>query len=370
VIGGASAVEYLGPLFQRSGIPILQDWGEVLALSLVVLTISYFSLLVGELLPKSLALRYPERSACAVARPLDLLSRLCSPVVKLLTASSNLFLFLTGSRATTTEEAVSEEEVKYLVREGAEKGVFDDTERAFIHSVFAFAAAPVRQAMTPRTEVRAVEVQTPCAEVLHTMIESGFSRLPVYEEDVDRIVGIVHIKELLRAQAHGQCALRDFLHPAYFVPDSMQSSHLLRELQVRRLHMAVVSNEFGTVIGIVTVEDLLEEIVGEIRDEYDEDEEQPVQALGDGALLVEGGVPLSTLKEQYRLPVEKTAAYRTLAGFVLARLTHIPKGGESIWHDGYRFTVVDMEGRRIAKIKVEKLDRAKSSPVAQGHTYS
>jgi putative hemolysin len=135
----------------------------------------------------------------------------------------------------------------------------------------------------------------------------------------------------------------------------MQISHLLRELQVRRAHMAIVVNEFGTVIGIATVEDLLEEIVGEIRDEFDADEEQPVQELEKGVLLVEGGVTLSDLKEQHSLPLEETPAYRTVAGFLLARLERIPKGGESIAHKGHRLTIVDMDGRRIAKVKIERL---------------
>ena len=275
---------------------------------------------------------------------------------KLLTVSSNFLLRLSGSSAKSTEALVSEEEVKYLIREGAERGVFDDTEKEFIHSVFDFADTSVREVLIPRTEIHALEVQTSCAEALHGMIESGFSRMPVYEGDLEHITGIVHIKDLLRAQEQGRTAvLRDFLHPAYFVPDSMQISHLLRELQVRRAHMAIVVNEFGTVIGIATIEDLLEEIVGEIRDEFDADEEQPIQEIEKGVLLVEGGVTLSDLKEQHSLPVEETPAYRTVAGFLLARLERIPKGGESVISEGYRFTIVDMDGRRIAKVKIERL---------------
>jgi putative hemolysin len=355
-VGGASAIEYLAPIFQQSGSSFLQAWGGLLAIGIVVVMISYLSLVLGELVPKSLALRYPERIACAVARPLDLFSRMLSFVVKLLTASSNVLLFLSGSGAKSTEAFISEEEVKYLVREGAQRGVFDDTEKEFIHSVFDFADTSVREILTPRTEIHALEVQTSCADALHEMIESGFSRMPVYEEDLEHIIGIVHIKELLRAQERGQpTSLREFLHPAYFVPDSMQISHLLRELQVRRSHMAMVVNEFGTLIGIATIEDVLEEIVGEIRDEFDVEEEQPVQEISKGVLLVEGGVTLSDLKEQHQLPVEETPAYRTLAGFLLARLERIPKGGESVTHEGYRLTIVSMDGRRIEKVKVEKL---------------
>jgi len=286
--------------------------------------------------------------------------------VKVLTASSNFLLFFSGSGTRSTEALVSEEEVKYLVREGAQKGVFDDTEREFIHSVFAFADRSVRDVLTPRTDILALEAQTPCTEALHRMIESGFSRMPVYEEDLDHIIGIVHIKELLRAQEQGQTAsLRDFLHPAYFVPDSMQISHLLRELQVRRAHMAIVVNEFGTVIGIATIEDILEEIVGEIRDEFDVDEEQPIQELGEGVLLVEGGVTLSDLKEHHEIPFEETPDYRTVAGFLLARLERIPKGGETVVHEGYRLTIVNMDGRRIDKVKIERLEQpAQPAPSA------
>jgi putative hemolysin len=356
VVGGASAVEYLTPILHGSDLPIVQEWAGFLALGLVVLVISYLSLVLGELVPKSLALRYPEQLACAVARPLELLSRLFSLIVKFLTASSNVVLWLTGSGAKTIEALVSEEEVRYLVREGAEKGVFDDTEQEFIQSVFDFAGTTVRQVMTPRTEVHALQIRTPCAAALQAMIDSGFSRMPVYDSDLDHISGIIHIKELLRAQAQGSTAcLPDILHAAYFVPDSMQISHLFRDLQVRRTQMAVVVNEFGTVIGLATVEDLLEEIVGEIRDEYDQDEERPIQELGNGRWLVEGGVPLSDLREQYDVPVEETNSYRTLAGFLLACLKAIPRGGETVTHEGYRFTIMKMEGRRIAQVLVEQL---------------
>ncbi len=358
-VGGASAIEFLKPYFQQSEIAFLHEWGEFLALSLIVIIISYLSLVLGELVPKTLALRYPERIACAVARPLDFFSRSFSLVVKILTASSNALLFLTGSNARSTEALISEEEVKYMIREGAEKGVFDDTEKEFIHSVFDFADTSVREIMTPRTEIHALEANTPCADALREMIANGFSRMPVYEEDLERIIGIVHIKELLRAQEQGAGAqLRAFLHPVYFVPDSMQISHLLRDLQVRRSYMAVVVNEFGTVIGVATVEDILEEIVGEIRDEFDVEEEQPIQELTEGVLLVEGGVLLSDLASEHQLPLKETNAYRTIAGLLLARLERIPRGGETVMHEGYRFTIVEMDGRRIAKVKIEKVESA------------
>jgi putative hemolysin len=177
----------------------------------------------------------------------------------------------------------------------------------------------------------------------------------------------VHIKDLLReVEKPKPVTLASVMHPAFFVPDSMQISDLLRELQTRRTHMAIVVNEFGTVVGLVTIEDLLEEIVGEIRDEFDVDEEQPIQELSDGSLLVQGSLPLDALKEHYGTPFEETPNYRTVAGFVLAELKRIPKGGEAISTSGYKMTVVVLDGRRISKIRIEGplKQRQASSPAA------
>jgi putative hemolysin len=191
-------------------------------------------------------------------------------------------------------------------------------------------------------------------DILKLLVDTGFSRMPVYQADLDHVVGIVHIKDILREVEKPQPAsLVAIMHAAFFVPDSMQISDLLRELQSRRTHMAIVVNEFGTVIGLVTIEDLLEEIVGEIRDEFDIDEEQAVQELPDGSLLVQGSFPLNDLKALYALPFEEAPDYRTLAGLVLARLKRFPKGGEAISERGYKMTVVVLDGRRLRKIRIE-----------------
>ncbi len=357
-IGGVSAVAYLAPLYARSSLPVVAESSQVLAVATVVVVISYLSLVLGELVPKSLALRYSEPIAGWVARPLDFFSWLFTAGVKLLTASTNGLLYLTGTGAKAAEAVVSEDEVKYIIREGAQKGVFDATEQKFIQSVFDFADTSVREVMTPRTEIQALSIDTSPQSALHAMIESSFSRMPIFEDDLDQVVGVVHLKELLRGRKQDSASLQGFVQPTYFVPDSMQISHLLRELQRRRTQMAVVVNEFGTVVGIATIEDLLEEIVGEIRDEFDVDEALPVQDLGPGVWLVAGGVMLDDLRDTPGLPLEETNDYRTLAGFLLARLECIPKGGEIVQHQGYRMTIVNMDGRRIDKIKVEKLPAA------------
>lgn len=354
--GGVASVAILEPVLSRIPIPALQPWAGAIAVGGTVVVISYLTLVLGELVPKSLALRHGERIACATAPFIHGLSRVTAPLVHLLSGSTNAVMRLFGGPGDSADALFSEEEVKHIMREGTHHGVFDEAERELIHSVFEFTDTSVREVMVPRSDVHAVEKSTPMPEILNRLLETGFSRAPVYEQDLDHIVGIVHIKDLLRSmQSDVPMTLDAVIHPAYFVPDSMQISDLLRELQTRRSHMALVTNEFGTVIGLVCIEDLLEEIVGEIRDEFDSDEELPIQAFPDGSLLVEGSVSLIDLKEKYALPLEETPDYRTIAGFLLARLKRIPKGGEVVRYEGLRMTIVTIDGRRLRKVRIERL---------------
>ena len=355
-IGGAAAVQYLTPLFKSQDLPWLAEWGESLAILSVALPIAYFSLVLGELFPKSLALRYSEQIAFFVARPIDLLSRLTSILVKFLTASSNVLLWIFGGgKDAQGASFVSEEEVKYLIREGTAKGIFDETEKELIHSVFEFVDTPVKAVMVPRTEIHAIDIKSPHEEVLRSFVESGFSRIPVFEESMDRVVGILYNKDLFRAlQEKEPFQIRNHLHPPFFVPASLPISQFLKDLQRRRIAMAIVVNEFGEVEGLATIEDLLEEIVGEIRDEYDREERGPVERLPDGSMVIQGSALLKDLRSDYGIPLEDSPDYRTLAGFVLAKLKRIPRGGERVEHEGYRLTIVDMEGQRIVKIRLEE----------------
>jgi len=354
-IGGAAAVQFLKPLIESLPLPLVSRWGESIAILLVVLPIAYLSLVLGELVPKSLALRFSDRIAILVARPIDFLSRLTSFLVKILTASSNAVLWLFGGKDAGGASFISEEEVKSLIREGAAKGIFDETEKELIHSVFEFVDTPVKAVMVPRTEIHAVDIKTPPHEILKSFAESGFSRIPVYEGEMDQVIGILYNKDIFQAlQEKGEFRARDHLHPPFFVPSSLPISRLLKELQRRRSAMAMVVNEFGEVEGLATLEDLLEEIVGEIRDEYDREERGPVERLPDGSMVIQGSVLLKDLKSDHGLPFEESPDYLTLAGFVLAKLRRIPRGGERVEHEGYRLTIVDMEGRRIVKIKLEE----------------
>jgi putative hemolysin len=355
-IGGAAAISYLKPQIAALPLPLVARWAEAIALLIVVLPISYLSLVLGELVPKSLALRYSEQIACFVARPIEFLARVSSLFVKALTASSNFVLRLFGGDTGETASFISVDEIKSLIREGAAKGIFTETERELIHSVFEFTDTPVKAVMIPRTEIHAIEVHASLADVAKSFVESGFSRIPVFEGELDKVIGILYNKDVFKAlQEKSDFRLRDHLHPAFFVPSTLPISELLKQLQRRRLAMALVVNEFGEVEGLATLEDLVEEIVGEIRDEYDREEHGPVERLPDGSMVIQGSALLKDLKADFDLPFEDSADYHTLAGFLLARLKRIPRGGEWVEENGYKMTIVDMEGRRIVKIKLERL---------------
>lgn len=357
-IGGAVAIEFLKPVIQSVPFPPVQEWSESIAIVLVTVPIAYFSLIMGELVPKSLALRFSEQIAFLVARPIEFFSRLTSFFVGILTASSNTVLLIFGGKGAGGATFVSEEEVKSLIREGAAKGIFNETEKELIHSVFEFVDTPVKAVMIPRTEIHALEINATSEDVLKSFVESGFSRIPVYETELDRVVGVLYYKDLLRAiQEKAVFRIREHLHPPFFVPSSLPISQLLKDLQRRRIAIALVVNEFGEVEGLVTLEDLLEEIVGEIRDEYDREERGPVERLPDGSMVIQGSAQLKDLKTDYNLPFEESPDYLTLAGFVLAKLKRIPRGGEVVEHNGYRLTIVDMEGRRVVKVKLEATEK-------------
>jgi putative hemolysin len=355
-LGGALAIEFLkpalAPLLAGLPAPGLDGYAEPIALFVVVLTISYLTLTLGELVPKSIGFKFSESLSLWLARPLDLLARLAGPFVRFLTASTKGVMRLFGG-GSKVSPFVSEEEIKFLVQEGRERGIFEPSEQELIHSVFDFTEKVVREIMVPRPKIHGIAADTSPEEVVRRVVESGYSRYPVYTSSLDDTHGILYNKDLLdRLGRREPIVLREMLHPVHFVPENKKVSHLLKEMQRRRLAMIMVVNEYGNVEGLVTVEDLIEEIVGEIQDEYDM-EERPVERLPDGSLLVDGTQNLRDLKQDYPFPFSESPEYETLAGFLLSRLQRIPKGGEVIIVGNYRLTVVDVEGRRIHRVKIE-----------------
>jgi len=338
VLGGYLASRHLQPFLEHTGLerfipPALE------ATFMVGAGIVFVELVLGELVPKALALRYTETVALLVSGPFVLLRRASRWLILILTASTRLVLRLFGIKDANARTFVSEEEIKHLVKEGRQQGVLNEEEMALIHSVFEFTDMPVRKVMVPRPKIFALEADTPPSEVGSLIVESGFSRIPVYEGSLDNTIGLVYVKDALRLLEKRQpVVLRKILHPAQFVPESKKVGTLLKELQKRRSHLALV----------------IEEIVGEIQDEYDW-EERPVERLRDGSLVVEGTVPATELRETYSVPLPESTEFETVAGFMLDRLGSVPKGGEVVTVGDYRFIVVDVERNRISKVKIEKL---------------
>ena len=354
VLGGVLASRYVEPSLSGAAV---SRWlpPALMASALVGLAIIYVELVLGELVPKALALRYAESIALGVSAPFQLMARTSRWLVRFLAASTRLVLRRFGITEVGPRTFVSEEEIKHLVREGRQQGVFDQTEAEIIHSVFEFNDMPVRKVMVPRPKIFALDADTAPPEVGSQIVESGFSRIPVYEGSIDNVVGVVYVKDALRLLEKRQpVVIRKILHPVPLVPETKKVGELLKELQKRRSHMAVVVDEHGSVGGLVTLEDLLEQIVGEIEDEYDW-EERPVERMRDGSMVVEGTVSAAELRDDYAIPLPESGEFETVAGFVLERLGSVPKGGEVVAIGDWRFTVVDVERNRISKVKIERL---------------
>lgn len=352
-VGGATAIAALTPWLTGLGLPSAA--AEPAALALVILAITYVSLVVGELVPKALALRDPERAACVVAAVIMAASRASAAPVRALTASTTGVLRVLGLGAVKESPFVSEEEVRYLVREGAAKGIFEKVEEELVHNVFEFADTTVREIMVPRPSIKGLDVETPARDVLRAATEVGHSRIPVYRGSIEHPVGVLVMKDLLRAVAGGRSpALPEIVRPPLFVPEGARVSVLLRELQRTRQNLALVVDEYGAVIGLVTIEDVLEEIVGEIRDETESAAPPFATRLPDGAWVLDGLAPVRDVQAQLGLPVPESDDYQTIAGFLIRVLDAIPRPGASVVAGGYRYTVVDVEGPKISRVKVER----------------
>jgi putative hemolysin len=350
-VGGATAVKALTPGLAQLG---LGTWAQPLALGLVVVAITYVSLVVGELAPKAIALRNPERLACLVGRPVEWLSRASAAIVSVLTASTNGLLHVLGQGGAKQSPFISEEEVRYLVREGAAKGIFEKVEEELVHNVFEFADTTVREVMTPRHAIRGLDLTTPEDRLLREMAEIGHARVPVYRDSPEYIVGILALRDVVRATAAGErLALSALTRLPLFVPETARVSALLREFQRSRQQLAVVVNEYGGVEGLVTIEDVVEEIVGDIQEEGPGPASVLITRMPDGSAIVDGTTRLGDLRRELGIAVDESHTYTTAAGFVIAALDAIPAPGASVVRSGHRWTVLEVDGPRVTKLRVQ-----------------
>jgi len=359
--GGARLAEPLAAGIGR--VPALAPFSAEIAYTLVVAAITYLSLIIGELVPKHLALRGPERVAALVAPTIELIARISTPAVWLLETSSRFVLRLLGSEVQPAE-TVTEEEVRTLIAEGTRAGVFHRHEQEMIERVLRLADRPVRAIMTPRVELVWLDVEAGPDEIARIIRESGHSRFVVGKGSLDEVLGVVHVRGLLDVCLGGRALdLRAAVRPMPVVPDTMRVSRALEALRQARVSMALVVDEYGEVEGLVTAEDVLEALVGDMP-EHRLDEEGAIVRRGDGSMLMDGMLAIDEVKLALGLdsvPEEET--YHTLAGFVLAQLGRVPAEGESVAYGGWRFEVVDMDGRRIDKVLVCRLAaREEGSP--------
>ncbi|WP_431860294.1 hemolysin family protein [Azospirillum sp.] len=358
--GGATLAERFGGRLDQ--IPWIAPYGQQVAFALVVAGITYLSLIVGELAPKRLALVNAEGIAVAVARPMQGLSRVALPLAWLLGASTEALLKLLRL-PTTREQTVTEEEVKTLIAEGTQSGVFDPAERQMIEGVLRLADRTVRAIMTPRPDVLWLDPEDKPEAIATEIRDSGYSRFPVCRGDVDEVLGIVSAKALLDQALRGRAMdLRGALVQPLIVHDGTPVLRLLELFKQSTVHMAVVVDEYGSVEGIVTLTDILESIAGELP-EAGQDADAGMIRREDGSWLVDGMLPVDEVEARIGVPdLKGEGGYHTLAGFVLERLGHVPTAAEHFVWRGHRFEVVDMDGRRIDKVMIQRVDLPPEEP--------
>ena len=355
-IGGSAAVQYLKPMLQAAPVPFIRHAAEPISLAIVVLGISYLFLVLGELTPKTIGLQYADRIALNVARPIHFLSILAAVAVRFLTFSNRAVLSLLGITPKGGHAFVTREEVQQVLSEGSEAGALTETEHRYIENIFEFSHTFVREVMVPRTRIVGLNLDLPREEILRTVRENMYTRYPVFRGDMDHVVGFVHTKDILIGNI---CTEREFdiagiVRVPLFVPEGKKVSSLLKEMQRRRIQMALVVDEYGILSGLATTEDLLEELVGEIEDEHDIGEMRRVQKLPDGSMMVDALLPVNEMEEHLGIALGEGLPYDTLAGLILDRLGRFPEKGEKIeWRD-FLLTCEEVTKTAILKVRIVK----------------
>ncbi len=325
---------------------------KTLAVLVPVMVMLFVVLIFGEIVPRTFGTRYAETLSLRIAGLLSIVSRVLSPLTALFISIANIFIRLFGGKPIKELPVMTEEEL--IAGAAEEEGVIEEEEKELIHSIFEFGDTIVREVMVPRMDMVAVNVDAPIEEVLSLIIHEGHSRVPVYEETVDNVIGVIYAKDLLIQMNKGNIdiPLRRLMRPAYYVPELKKVNELLRELQKKRLHIAIVVDEYGGTAGLVTIEDLLEEIVGEIFDEYDL-EETLVEYIDEKTIRMDARVNIDEANEILNINLSRDDI-DTVGGFVYSLFGRIPKPGEKVSFGGYTFKVEKVIGRRISKILITK----------------
>lgn len=328
----------------------------------VLLPTALVTYLFGDLIPSALGNTYADELAPLVAPPMRVFSVALFPLVRVFISLSDTVSRITGGEE--MDKAVTEEEIMTLVEDGQKGGAIEDEEREMIYSVLQFGETLAREVMVPRLDLTAVDANTSLSDVVQVLIETGHSRIPVYDEDIDNIKGLLYAKDLLKLWGDGVSATRkarDVIRPAYFVPETKRADVLFKELQEKKIHLAVIVDEYGGTAGIVTIEDLIEEIVGDIQDEYDFNEEAEFTLVGEKAYVVDGGMNLGDVNEllDIDLPTDENDS---IGGYVYSQLGHVPEVGETINTPTLHMRVDEVENRRIRKVYIARVSASSPAP--------
>ncbi len=346
-IGTAITINFLGEDHK--------DFGIVIAT--VVMT--FLTVVFGELAPKTFAVSHAEKIALFMAKPMELYIRLLSPVIWIINKLSNLTIRLFGGEVKPSSQSLTEEEMKAMISIGEEEGAIEEEEKKMLHNVFEFGDKKVSEAMVPRTEIVAISKDAVVADVLNLVSTKGYSRYPVIKKTVDNIIGVLYIKDILlkmsKEEVNGQTEIKNLIRDVYYVPESKMVTALLDDMQKNKFQIAIIVDEHGGTAGLITLEDIMEEIVGSLQDEFEAIEaEKEVEIVDESTFVVAGHTGLDEINELVGVELQ-SEEFHTVGGFLFGLFGHLPKVGEQLRYHNLRFLILEMESKRIEKIKISKL---------------
>ncbi len=352
---------YLVNLLLDLGLKFNMEILKAVVMFMITLMLSYLTILFGELVPKKIAMSHPEKFASMAIYPISFFSKVFNPIVMFLTFSTKLVLKLFNINAVNLDDIATKEEIKLMVSVSSEGGHIDENEREMIDNIFAFDDLEVEDIMTHRTEIIAIDEKWSFEEIMNFVAGERYTRYPVYKDSLDNIIGTIHLRDLLAyLNKTNEFVLTDILRKAYYVPTSKMSDELFSEFKVNKTHLAVVIDEYGGTAGIITMEDLIEEILGEIADEYDDDETDGILRISDDMWIVDGDSELVDLYDELEVefPLDK---FDTVSGFVVGELGRLPQSEDvnsllsAIEFEGYRFLITKIDDKVVAKVKITRL---------------
>ncbi len=359
-IGEPVTARILEPAFDFLKIENLKTM-HTISLTAGFILITFLHIILGELAPKSLAIRHPKATTLFVALPLNIFYLIFKPAILILNGAANQILKLIGIKPVSeSERSHSEEEIRLLIAEGTRSGEIDETEQAIIEKVFGFNDKTAREVMVPRNSVFAIDIDENRETIIEKLIEEGYSRIPVYKDSIDNIIGIIYSKDIISAAEHKEIiVLHDIIRPVEFIPETKHIGDILKDFQKKHIHLGIVVNEHGGVEGLITLEDIIEEIVGEIDDEYDTETDKDLEnAKGEkkGIYLVNPNISIQDFNKRFNadIPVDLDE-YQTLSGFLQIVTGHIPEIYERIDYKGIIMTVMKKSGNKLLQVKIQKL---------------